>query len=93
METNEIRQKAKPVLDRYSVREATLFGSYARGSQEEKSDIDIAVKIDNEMSLLDFVGLKQELENTLGQSVDLVEYSEIKPRIKKHIQTDQVAIS
>jgi len=93
MKLKEIKEKAKPILDRHNVSEAAIFGSYARGTQEGASDIDILVRIDEEMSLLDFVGLKQKLEDTLGHGVDLVEYSEIKPRLKKHILRDQIEIS
>jgi len=44
------------------------------------------------MSLLDFVGLKLELEEALGMKVDLGEYSAIKPIIKEQILSEEVAI-
>ncbi len=44
------------------------------------------------MSLLDFVGLKIELEDMLGKSVDLVEYKAIKPIIKDGILQSEIRI-
>ena len=44
------------------------------------------------MSLLDFAGLKLELEEALGQRVDLGEYSTIKPIIKEQILSEEVSI-
>jgi hypothetical protein len=50
------------------------------------------VEIDSEISLLDFVGLKLEIEDVLGINVDLVEYSSIKPRLKDKIINEQLVI-
>ena len=69
MNIAEIKIKIKPILKRHDVKRAAVFGSYARGDQKKKSDIDILIeyKNDNDKSLLDFVGLKLELEKRLGK--------------------------
>ncbi len=59
---------------------------------KESRDIDILVEIEKDISLLDFVALKLELEETLGRRVDLAEYDTIKPRIKERIQKEQEMI-
>lgn len=59
---------------------------------QKESDIDILVEIDKDISLLDFVGLKLEIEETLGKKVDLVEYSTIKPPLRDNILKEEVAI-
>lgn len=87
-----ISQTARPILERYGVRKAALFGSAARGQMTEHSDIDILVQIDADISLLDFVGLKIELEEALGRRVDLVEFETIKPRLKERILGEQESI-
>ena len=56
------------------------------------SDIDILVEIKKNISLLDFVGIKLELEEALKKKVDLVEYSTIKPILKEKILKEEVAI-
>jgi len=88
----EIRQKILPILRRSGVRKAGIFGSVARGEARENSDIDILVDIESEMSLLDFIGLKLEIEKALGREIDLVEYSTIKPLLRERILGEQVAI-
>jgi len=44
------------------------------------------------MSLLDYIGIKLELEEALKMKVDLVEYETIKPLIREKILNEQVAI-
>jgi len=88
----EIKQKTLPILQRYRVKRAGLFGSYVRGEMREDSDIDILVEIERDISLLDFVGIKLEIEEALGRKIDLVEYSTIKPLLKERILNEQVVI-
>jgi len=89
---NEIKRIALPILNRYGVKKAAIFGSAARGEMTEQSDIDILVEIKKNLSLLDFVGIKIELEEALGKRVDLVEYSTIKPLIRESVLKTQIAI-
>jgi predicted nucleotidyltransferase len=88
----EIKGKILSILKRYKVKRAGIFGSVVRGEENKESDIDILVEIVDRMSLLDFAGLKLELEEALGQRVDLVEYSTIKPMIKEQILSEEVSI-
>jgi len=89
---DEIKRKILPILKRYNVKRAGIFGSIVRGEENQESDIDILVEIEGRMSLLDFAGLKLELEEALGKRVDLGEYSTIKPIIKKQILSEEVSI-
>ena len=50
------------------------------------------MEIRNDMSLLDFVGMKLELEEAINGKVDLVEYETIKPLIGEKMLSEQVAI-
>jgi len=93
MTIDEVKVKVTPILKRYGVKRAAVFGSLVRGEDTETSDIDILVDIaTKDMSLLDFVGLKIEIEESLGRKVDLVEYGAIKPLIKDRILNEQVMI-
>lgn len=92
-EIKKIKLKVIPILKKNSVTRAGIFGSYSRGEQTSKSDVDMLVEIkDKNMSLLGFVGLKLKLENALKKKVDLVEYSAIKPIIKKNILEEEIRI-
>jgi predicted nucleotidyltransferase len=89
----EIKNKILPILKKYDIKKAGIFGSVARGEARDDSDVDILVEIESDnLSLLDFVGIKLELEETLGRKVDLVKYSAIKPIIKTQIVSEEVAI-
>ncbi len=87
-----MKEKILPILQRHGVKKVGLFGSFVRDEMREDSDIDILVEIENDMSLLDFVGLKLEIEEALGMKVDLVEYSTIKPLLRERIMSEQVPI-
>ena len=95
-ETKEIRaikRRIINVIKKYKITKAGIFGSYARGENKKNSDIHILVEIkDKKMSLLGFVGIKLELEDSLKRKVDLVEYDTIKPLIKDRILKEEVRI-
>ena len=93
MTVEDIKTKVAPILKKHGVAKAAFFGSMARGEASEKSDVDILVEIaDENMSLLDFIRLKMEIEEAIGKKVDLVEYSTIKPLIREKILKEQVGI-
>lgn len=89
---DNIRKKISPILKRYGVTRAGVFGSCVRCELREDSDIDILVEIEKDLSLLDFVGLKLEIEDVLKRKVDLVEYCTVKPLLREKILSQQVAI-
>lgn len=90
----EIKKKINHILKSHDVKKAAVFGSFVRGEQNKKSDIDILIKFknDNDKSLLDLVALKLDLEEVLKRKVDLVEYSTIKPLLRKTILKEQALV-
>ena len=84
----DLTQKTIPVLKKYGVTKAAVFGSYARDEAKKNSDLDLLVEIRKNISLLDFSALKQELQEILNRRVDLIEYSQIKPMLKQPILED-----
>ena len=89
---DEIKKIILPILKSHEVKKAGIFGSFARGDMSGESDIDILVDIPGDRSLLDFIGLKLEIEDAIGKKIDLVEYDTIKPAIRKIILDEQVVI-
>jgi len=86
-----IKQKVRPILKKYGIKKAGIFGSSARG-ETYVNDIDLLVKIEQKISLLDFIGIKQELEDELNMKVDLVEYDSLKPALKEDILKEEVHV-
>ena len=60
------------VADRYSVREAYLFGSHARREADDASDVDLCIECGEGFTLFSLGGLGKALEDALGRSVDIV---------------------
>jgi len=87
-----IKQHLPQLIQNYNISYLGIFGSYIRGEQKEDSDLDILVEFSKEPDLLEFIGLKQELSETLGIEVDLVMKSALKPRIGKRILEEVVQI-
>jgi len=90
--TDELKSKISKILKGHGIVKAGIFGSYARGEQNKKSDIDILIEPSKEMSLLDISGLKIELENALDRKVDLISYKYIHPYLKKQILESEIKI-
>jgi predicted nucleotidyltransferase len=92
MDSEQIKNAILPILQRYGVSKAALFGSSARNQMHPDSDVDILVQIDRDINLLDFVGLKLDLETELKRNVDVVEYDSIKPFLREKILKEQKVI-
>ena len=87
-----ILQLQKTHLQRkYKIKALGVFGSYSRGEQNEKSDIDILVEFDEPIGI-EFVDLATELENILGEKVELVSRSGIKTRYLRYVEEDVVYV-
>ena len=87
-----IKQKVIPILKEYKVSKAGIFGSYARGENKKKSDIDILIKIGNDASLLTLISLKLDLQKAVKRKIDLVEYETIGKELKKRILNEEIRI-
>ncbi|MEN6379810.1 MAG: nucleotidyltransferase domain-containing protein [Methanofastidiosum sp.] len=89
---DKIREIIIPILKKHNVKRASLFGSIVSGNYTAKSDIDILVELEDDLSLLDFIDIKLEIEDATNKKVDLVEYDMIKPALREHILAEQEAI-
>ena len=72
----DIKQKLVPIFTKYKIKKAILFGSYAKGSAKQNSDIDIMVE--SNLRGLAFYGLLEDVVDALGKSVDLLDKKQIK---------------
>ncbi len=87
-----IKKKIIPILKKYKVTKAGIFGSFARGEQNKRSDVDILAKIDKKFDLLEVIRLKLLLEKAVKRKVDLVEYELIRSEIKENILNDEIKV-
>jgi predicted nucleotidyltransferase len=87
-----IQQHRSELKDRYFVQEIGIFGSYVRGEQSEKSDIDILVELEKPVGFFKFLELEEFLEDLLGLKVDLVTRKALKPVIGRYILDELVPV-
>jgi len=89
-----IVDKVNDLLGRYSsnVEFCYLFGSYAKGSATEKSDVDLCIS--TSLKGFEFVGLLDEIRNTLMKKVDLIRFSDLEGNFElvKEIFKDGIKI-
>ena len=82
--------KTQPVL------KAWLFGSYARGEETSKSDVDILVVFDQKtgkgVSLLKHISIANGLEDLLGKKVDLITEGTLLPFALETVENDKTLI-
>jgi uncharacterized protein len=92
MTREQLKNGILPLLERYGVRRASLFGSVARGDDNPASDIDILVEMPDSASLLELAGLKVDLEELLNRVVDILTYDSLHPLLRDRILGEQVSI-
>jgi len=85
----EIKQKLielKPILkEKYKVKEIGIFGSYIKGKQTKRSDLDILVEFEEVPDLFTYIEIEEFLSRKLNVKVDLVMKTALKPYIGKII--------
>ncbi len=83
MEIAEVQKRITPIMVKYSIKRAAVFGSVARGEDRPDSDVDLLVKLgDQPMGMFKYMQFIEELEEVLGRKVDLV--TEGADRFLKH---------
>ncbi len=92
MNREELKKKIVLTLKRYGAKRIAIFGSYSRGEDNPESDIDILIEFSERKSLLDIVGIEQELSESLGRKVDLLTEKSISPYLIERIKKETVVI-
>ena len=70
-----------------------VFGSYARGQQKKRSDLDILIDFNHRVNLLELIELENELSKKLGVKVDLVTARSLHEQLRPIIEQDLIRIS
>ena len=96
MSTLEILQSQRSAIlslaAKHGASNVRLFGSLARGEGQPESDIDFLVEMEKGRSLLDLVALWQDLEELLGQRVDVVESEGLHWYIRNRVLQEAVLL-
>jgi len=87
-----LRTQLPELRERYGVTALGIFGSYVRGEQRKRSDLDILVEFSLAPTFFQFIEIEDQLSQALGVKVDLVMKSALKPRIGERILAEVVMI-
>ena len=90
----EIKRAVTPICERYGVERLSLFGSYARGEADEKSDVDLIVDKYDSKRLVGFEwgGLYADIQEALGVDIDLLSRKSTRQKFLDKIAKDEVLI-
>lgn len=69
-----------------------VFGSRVRGTADERSDLDLLLRLEPHRSLLDLIAIKQDLEDLLGIDVDVVAEASVSPYIREQMMSEAIAL-
>jgi len=90
----EIMAMIVPVVQRHPVKRVVIFGSYARGTATETSDLDIMIDSENQLEGFDYFGIVGTLLKKFPIPIDVLEASEVDKNsvFFRNIQRDGVVI-
>lgn len=86
---SKLIEQIKNVISEFQkIQKAWIYGSFARGDDGPKSDIDIAVQTDEPFSYFDLAEVQYKLENLVNRKVDVGFIDSFKPYILQHVNAD-----
>ena len=91
---SHIINKLQSFFPAYPVEKAWVFGSYARGDETRKSDMDIMVRFDKNatITLIDHAGIMIDLEKLLHKKVDLVSEGTLYHFAQESVEQDKILV-
>ncbi|MBI2872528.1 MAG: nucleotidyltransferase family protein [Chloroflexi bacterium] len=85
-----LRDHMPDLRENHGVRSLAVFGSYVRGQQRKRSDLDVLVEFEQAPTLFGFMDLEEELSRLLGVKVDLVSRKALKGEIGSRILEEAI---
>ncbi len=89
---DEIKAKSIPIAQKYGIARLGLFGSYARGEQNERSDLDFLIREGKLHGLIQYMGFVLDLEDEFGCHVDVVTEGINNTEFLNNIKKDEVVL-
>ena len=89
-----IINKMQSFFPAYPIEKAWVFGSYARGEETRKSDIDIMVRFDRNatVTLIDYARIMNNMSNYLHKKVDLVQEGTLYKFAQESVEQDKILV-
>lgn len=80
------------IVSKFNPKMIGIFGSYARGENKANSDLDVLIDFEQDINLLEIIGLEQELTERLGLQVDLITLRSLNPQLQKYVEADLILL-
>ena len=87
-----IKPRVLDIMRKHGVLSASVFGSVARGEASDRSDVDFLVEFESGRSLLDLIGLRQDLSDRLERKVDVVTARSLHPGFRDSVLSEQIQL-
>ncbi|MHB1680585.1 MAG: nucleotidyltransferase family protein [bacterium] len=85
-----LRKHKKELKEKYYISEIGIFGSYVRGEETPKSDVDILVEFERPISLFTISSLENFLSDLLSMKADVVRKRSVRKELKEDILNEAV---
>lgn len=89
---SEIKFALSPIVQDYGIKRLYLFGSFAKGTAREESDVDLLIEKGKPLSLLKLSLLRQQCEEALSRSVDIVTTTGIEKKFQEAIKGTEILL-
>ena len=89
---DRLTAEAPGLRKKYGVKSLSVFGSMARGDDREESDVDVLVSFEGKATFDNFIGLKLDLEDLFGRSVDLLTPKCLGPEMQVEIEREAILV-
>ncbi|MDI6791680.1 MAG: nucleotidyltransferase family protein [bacterium] len=90
--TGVLQEHKAELQKKYRVKELGVFGSYVRGEQKKRSDVDILVEFNELPNIFLLIDLEDYLRKLLRKKIDLVRKGAIRAELKEIISNEVVLI-
>ena len=86
-----LKEGVPTIKNQFGVTRIGIFGSFVRGEQSDKSDVDILVELaEGYKTLRNFVALADYLEILLNRDVDLITTEGLDPNIRPYVEKEVI---
>ncbi|HEX5363266.1 MAG TPA: nucleotidyltransferase family protein [Gallionella sp.] len=86
------RQAIRKIVESHRARNARVFGSTARGEDEEGSDLDLLIEPTPETTLFDIGAIRHELLELLGVPVDVLTPNALPEKLRAQVIAEAVSV-